>query len=361
MKSVFALLFVSITCFAQEQDSLLYQLLNISNDTERVNQLYQTGFNLRNTDAELSYQYARSCEQQALKSNSPKHLAKSYNLLGILYYKKANYNKALTYQKKALNINDHIKNLHGIAINQTNLGNIYSDLNSLDLAETAYLKALHIYNQLNDKLLITKTLLNIGVLKYEHHQLEAAVRQFKEALNFAEQLNDYDLMASCNNNIGTIYREQLKLDSALAYLYEAIKQRELTGNEMEMADSYNNIANVFIKEYNFVEAENYIHLADSIATKFDYLEAKVEIYDTKVAYYEAQQKFEDALFWNKKHHSLKDSLKQLNTELNDIDFTENTTSFQVNNRPSSFSKILFICTLSLLLIGIPLYLIRYKR
>lgn len=362
MRILIVSLFLSITCFSQQQDSVLYQLLNIPNDTERVNQLYQQGFNLRNSDIELSYEFAKYCEQSALLTNSPKHLAKSYNLLGILYYKKGNYNKALAFQKKSLALNQTANYLKGIALNHTNLGNIYSDLSYFDLAEKAYLQALQTYNLLNDKLLITKTLINIGVLKYEQKQLDPAVSQFKEALHYANDLSDYDLMASCNNNIGTIYREQKKLDSALTYLFEAIKQRELIDNTRELADSYNNISNVFILQKDFAQANYYLESADSIASQFDYLEAKVEIYDTRAALYEAQQNFEQALFWNKKYHALKDSLKQLDSDFPETDFIQKTSTFSdLNNRPNNFSKSIFICILTLLIIGIPLFLMRYKR
>ena len=83
----------------------MYQLKNIPNDTERVNQIYKAGFEMRNSNPELAYQYAIVCEAEAVKSNSDKHLAKSYNLLGVLFFKKGNYQQAIKFQKKALSIN----------------------------------------------------------------------------------------------------------------------------------------------------------------------------------------------------------------------------------------------------------------
>jgi hypothetical protein len=75
----------------QLNDSLLYQTQHIENDTERVNQLYKIGFDNRNIDPDMSYEFAKICEQEALKTNSAKHVAKAYNLLGVLYYKKGNF------------------------------------------------------------------------------------------------------------------------------------------------------------------------------------------------------------------------------------------------------------------------------
>src|SRR6478736_4221963 len=102
MRIIVVLYFMTVSCFAQVKDSVLYQFTQIKNDTERVNQIYKTGFELRNMDPEKAYRFAVACEKEALKTKSHKHIAKSYNLLGVLYYKKANYNKALRYQKKSL-------------------------------------------------------------------------------------------------------------------------------------------------------------------------------------------------------------------------------------------------------------------
>ena len=56
--TLFLLCYQSLVCGAQVGDSTLYQLLQLPNDTERVNQIYQQGFNLRNADIELAFQYA---------------------------------------------------------------------------------------------------------------------------------------------------------------------------------------------------------------------------------------------------------------------------------------------------------------
>ncbi len=58
MKLIVISILLSFTCYAQVNDSLLYQIKSIENDTERVNQLYKIGFDIRNTDPELSYKIA---------------------------------------------------------------------------------------------------------------------------------------------------------------------------------------------------------------------------------------------------------------------------------------------------------------
>ena len=364
MKLVFIFILLSLKCFSQANDSLFYQTLQIENDTERVNQLYKIGFDIRNNDPEMSYEFAKKCELEALKTNSPKHMAKAYNLLGVLYYKRGNFTKAIQYQKQALAFNQSANNETGIAINQTNLGNIYSDLNYLQLAEQYYLQALQTYNKTGNTLQITRSLINLGVLKYNKKENNAAIKQFEEALIYANNIRENELIASCYNNIGTILREQNKLDSALLYLEESLKIRQLIDNEFELADSYNNIALVYVMQKNFNQAANYISLADNIATKYDYTEALLELYHTRSLFFEAQQNYEQANVWLKKHYALKDSIQTLEKNAIELDFDDNKQTAKVENKNIknyTLNNLWFLISFIILLVGIPLFLIRYKR
>lgn len=362
MKLIIILIFLPASYFSQVNDSLLFQLKNIENDTERVNQLYIAGFDLRNTDPDKAYQFAITCEKEALKSNSIIHIAKSYNLLGVLFYKKGNYAKALQFQKKSLHLNKSIQNEFGIAINHANIGNIYSDINYPTLAESSYLQSLQASNKTNNTLQITRCLINIGSLKYNQKQLNSAIKQFKEALKYANIINDHNLIASCYNNIGTILREQNQLDSALIYLEEGLKIRQLIDDEFELADSYNNIAMVYISQKNYNQAANFIMLAGDICKKYDYPEALAELYHTRSVFYEAQQNYEQANIWLKKHYNLNDSLEKIEKENNDNQFLIEDEIKQSSNsaaKNSQFSWLLI--SFIAMLIGIPLFLLKFKR
>lgn len=362
MKLVIIYILLSFTCIAQVNDSLLYQLKSIENDTERVNQLYQTGFNIRNSDPEMSYKIAILCENEAVKSKSAIHLAKSYNLLGLLFYKKGDYTNALKFQKRALEINLALQNQFWIAINQSNIGNIYSDINRPKLAENAYLQSLQASNKTSNTLQITRCLINIGVLKLEQKEYNAAIKQFKEALNYANLIGNQDLISICYNNIGVIFKDQNKMDSALLYLEESLKIKQLTDNEFELADSYINIADIYISQKNFNQALNYILLATENSKKYENQEAFIELYQIQYRFYEAQQNFEQANIFLQKHYALKDSLQKLEQESNNIVLSdEKVTDESTQHYAKSISNTWLLISLLILVIIIPLFLIRFKK
>ena len=354
MRISILLIFTAVNCFSQTVDSLLYQLKNISNDTERVNQIYKAGFEIRNSNPEVAYQYALACKQEALKSNSDKHLAKSYNLLGVLFFKKGDYASAIKFQKKALGLNQAAKYALGMAINQTNLGNIYTELNYFNQAEASYLKALQVYNALDNKLQITRCLMNIGSLKNDLKQYEAAKMQFKEALVYANEIGDLELISDCNSNIGTNFINLHQLDSALIYLEEGLKLREMIGNELEKSNSYTNLAYLHILKKEFDKAKNYLNLSQTVCDKYDYPEAKVELYGTLSFYYETQKQFESALIWQKKQVALNDSLQKLDKENNQLQFFDEEQTAVKTSDGDAYKPLLFLIIglLSIIILGL---------
>ncbi len=348
MRILVLLLLMSTKCFSQASDSLVYQLQQIANDTERVNQLYQKGFDLRNSNIELAYQLAIACEQEAKKQTSKKHLAKSYNLLGVLHFKKSNYETAIAFQKKALALNQSCGNTLGCAINQTNLGNIYSELNYNKQAESFYLQALRTYNQLNNTLQITRCLINIGALKNKQKRFDAANKQYKKGLEYATALNNMELMSDCYNNLGVNCISQYQLDSAELFLQEGLKLREQIDDELEMINSYNNLAHLYIEKKNFIKAKAYLLLSETLCNNNNYIEGKVELYSNWSFWHEAQKQYEPALKFKNKHIYLRDSIQQIDKENNQLLFLDNETTTSENHSHKWF--YVAISALSILII-----------
>ena len=355
--TLFLLCYQSLVCGAQVGDSTLYQLLQLPNDTERVNQIYQQGFNLRNADIELAFQYATVCEQEAKKSDSKKHIAKSYNLLGVLFFKKSDYESAIIYQTKALKINQAIYYATGCGINQINLGNIYAELTYYNQAESYYLQALKTYNALNNKLQLTRCLINIGALKNNQKQFDAAKHQYQQALMYAQQLNDIELVSDCYNNIGVNCISEKQLDSAEIYLQEGLKLREQMDDDLEKINSYNNLAHLYIEIKEFDKAKNYLKLSETLCTQQDFAEGKVELYSNYSFWHEAQKQYEQAFRYKKMQIQLRDSIQLLDKENNQLMLLNNTiedsTKSATNNSIWLYGMIAFLIVI-IIFLGIKL-------
>lgn len=362
MKAISLSIFVLVSALVPAQsDSALYQLIRIANDTERVNQIYQAGFAIRNSDPELAYSYAVIAETEALKSGSKKHLAKSYNLKGILHYKKGDYSRALSLQQQALQLNEEAGFEYGMAINQTNLGNIYSDMGYKDLAEASYLKALKSYNALNNRRQIVNSLINLGVLKHDQQRHRLAKRYFMTALAMATEDKDLAVMASCNTNIGAMLMEEQLPDSALLYLEESQKLLDLQDNVLELSDVYDNMGLSYLQKGETAKALGYLRRADSISTAYNYTDGLVHVYDSYAKFYEAQQDYKEANAWLKKHYRLKDSILRISKEEMNLALVDEAPGLHENSPDPAFKNGWILVILGALAVASAAFLIRNKR
>lgn len=313
-RSFFLFLIISLTVRAQDPDTLLSHILNLENDTQKVNQLYTIGFSLIDKDPVLSFSYAQYCEKIAQKSKSPRHVAKSYNLKGILLFKHGLNKKALNYFEKYLQCSKELKNKIGEAFAFTNLGNIYLQLQQYEKAESYFLQALNMYNFLNNRVEVANGLINLGVVKHEQMQLEAASENYLQALKISDELNNYEIRAMCLNNIAQVFSDKGDLEKALAYNYDALELREMMGLEVDMADSYLSIAEIALRQKNIVLADEILNEAKNLCYKLHYLEAEITYHKLCSELNAQKNNFELALFHLKFNNHLHDSLLLLQKE-----------------------------------------------
>ncbi len=280
-------------------------------DTEKVNVFYKEGFKARVYAPQYAYNCAKQAEFFATQSGSQKHLAKAYNLIGVLYYRKGDLKKALAQHQKALEIREAIKDERGIAMSETNLGNIYTDLQKNEMAERSYMKALQINHKLNNEKQSANCYINIGVLKMGEKKLEESEKYFLNAYKIAKNTMDYELEAMCLNNLAVINIEGKNYESAIGNCLDALKANEIMGNEMDKTDSYINLARAYYRLNDEKNCDFYVNKADSLCRVFDYLDAKCKLLLLKSGIAEGKDPVL-ALHCYKVYITLKDSIEKEN-------------------------------------------------
>ncbi|MDZ4664257.1 MAG: tetratricopeptide repeat protein [Bacteroidota bacterium] len=360
MRKQFFTLFVilSICLGAQNFDSLIITSIKLGTDTERVNMFYREGFKARVFSPQFAYNCAKQAEFFGQQSGSQKHLAKAYNLLGVLYYRKGDLKKALNFHKKALSIRESINDIIGIAFSETNLGNVYTDLHKNEMAERCYLHALKINHELGNEKQKGNCYINIGVLKMDDKKLEESQNYFLNAYKIAKATMDYELEAMCLNNLAVINIANKNYESAIGNCLDAIKANEIMGNEMDKTDSYINLARAYYRLNDEKNWEFYVNKADSLCRAFDYIDAKCKLLLLKSGIAEGKDAVL-ALYCFKAYLSLKDSIEKENRQIvmsNDF----NEEKVEVPNNPHPFSFPYFML-LSILVLCFAVIFIIYKN
>ena len=360
LRFLIVFLFFGFCMLGQDPDTLLTTILNIENDTTRVNQLYKQGFDLVDKNPQLAYNYAHNCEKAAKKSKSLRHISKSKNLLGRLFYTHGHYKRAVVYFEEYLKSSLALNNTLDIAFGYMNLGNAYMALKHFDKVEHFYLKAIDGYNSLNNKEQVANGLTNLAVLKHLQNQLDAALENYQKAFETGEELNDYNIKANCLNNMAQIFFDKGNYEKALAYNYDALELREFMELDVDLADSHFSISEIAIKQKNTVLAEDNLDLAFQICNKIGYNQGKINYYKLFSELQEQKNNYKSSMENFKLYKQLNDSI--LLTEGSELKFNFKETTEPIFNRTKSEIKNMWLLSLlSLLLIIIPFVLIRYKR
>jgi len=346
---------------SQNFDSLVFYSIKINSDTAKVNLFYAEGFEKRMKNPQYSYNCARQAEYFASHANSPRHIAKAYNLLGILFYKKGDLKTALGYHQKALQLRESIRDEKGIALSETNIGNILSDLQKTELAEISYLRALQLNSKLNDTKQCGNCYINLGVLKVSVKEMEAAEKYFYEAFKIAKTTVDYELEALALNNLSYINIHKGNYEIAISNCFDALKAKEIMENEFEKTDSYLNLAKAYFYLNDKNNYEYYLNRADSFCKAYDYTEARYELYRLKAEILEKEKRFEEALKMYKMSVVLKDSMEMDNKMLAaEYNFLEDRKADEEMRKPFQFPFFM----LALILFGsiaIAYFIFKFKK
>jgi class 3 adenylate cyclase len=142
--------------------------------------------------------------------------------VGVSYWAKSDYPKALEYLFRALSLSEETHNIQGLARSAGNLGNVYADLADYPSALAYYNKALNISRQLHDTLGIARKLGNIGTVYKEMKDYPRALTYYMESLRYYRYASEKRGQAVSIENIGWVYQEQKKYMLAIEFFRNAL-------------------------------------------------------------------------------------------------------------------------------------------
>ncbi len=261
------------------EDSLLFLLKKIPDDTNKVNVLNELGWTLKynnpDTAVILSMQALSIAKKISLSSQKnislggKKGISSSLGNLGAYNFLKGDYAKALDYYFMAMKVDEGLNNKKRIASHYGNIGIVYRNQADYSKALEYYFKALKIDEELRrspDKTLslagkkgMATRLGNIGIVYDEQADYQKALDYYLKALKIDEDLSNKNGIAIRLGNIGVAYynkAEQSRKFSdtsqtgryyakALNYIQQALKMDEIIENKNRISYDLGNIGTVF--------------------------------------------------------------------------------------------------------------------
>jgi tetratricopeptide (TPR) repeat protein len=245
------------------------------------------------------------------KLNDVSGIATAYGNIGLVYHDKGEWDKALEYYKKDLEISKRLNNETGMARAHGNIGVVYHDKGEWDNALEYYKKDLEISEKLNDVSGIATAHGNIGVVYLDKGEWDKALEYQKKRLEISKRLNNVSGMAIAYGNIGEVYYKKGKLNTALEYQKKRLEISKRLNNVSGMAIAYGNIGLVYLDKGEWDKALEYHKKDLEISEKLNNVSGMARAYCNIGAIYRDKGEWDKALEYHKKDLEISEKLNDV--------------------------------------------------
>ncbi len=226
----------------QDRDSLL-RLLNGRTNVNKVELLFRIAESYKATNnIDSALYFADLALGHAQKQADRKTEALALNKYGKLMRLNNDYQGALKYYSKALEIYAAIRDDFSYSVTLNNIGEVYEKSGDSKSALDNFQRALKIQERNRDTFGIASTYANIGNTYRTINELGRALEYYFQSLRIHEKMNNKAGIAGLMDLIGSAYTLSDSLDKAYKYLDQALKIREELGNKNEISISQTNLA-----------------------------------------------------------------------------------------------------------------------
>ncbi|HMV10309.1 MAG TPA: helix-turn-helix domain-containing protein [Cyclobacteriaceae bacterium] len=162
-------------------------------------------------------------------------------MIGLNYSQANNYEKAIEYHKKALELNTQINHKTGIARDFNNLGYTHELMKDFTSARDNYVKALNMRMAIGDSAEMILPFLNVGAINITLKNYPAALEHLSKAQRLAKKFNNNNLIALIDQNFGSIDVAKGNYKSALEHYQAALKLAHQIGDKKRKENVYEDL------------------------------------------------------------------------------------------------------------------------
>ncbi len=292
--------------------------------------------------------YFQKADQLLQDMDWPREQAVIYGNFAAIYEDLGEFDSALVWNDRFLDIARSIDNKMFEAFGMTVAGDIFQNKGQHELAGRNYLKAVRIYEtlneparladvlrllgatqtsflnfedartnlkkaiaiylQINDQYYLAQSYRNLAHVYYLKETFPQAITYNRKALDIAQQLEDPFGIAQAYENLGEIFNSSDTLDQALDYLQKSDQLYLQIADSISSAGIKNLLAEVHYKLGNLTRALGYNQIAEAVYTNFEIPAGLKNVYLTSHKIYQSLGEDQQALNAFQKYTEIKDSL-----------------------------------------------------
>ncbi len=219
-------------------------------------------------------------------------------VIGAIFKNQGDFESAMTYHSKALELQQHANDKSGMALTYNNLGTTSLEQLHIEKAEEYFLKALKLYEELGDQRGRSVIFINLGSLNQNRGNLEKAQEFFQQSLNIRKSINDRQGQIFSFARLGNVQLLRNDKASALENGLASLALAEEKGYPRGIRDACELLSKVYKKQRNYAEAlsyhERFMAAKDSIADQENIRAVTKAEFNYKFEYERIQDSLKDA-------------------------------------------------------------------
>lgn len=235
-------------------------------------------------------------------------IAGALNLMGVVYYYYAMYERAVEYFIRALYLLKETDDYISMSRLHNNLGEVYREVGNFDEALESYEKALVLCNEYNFELNAAVILENMGEIYFRKKQFSSSIECYEKSYIILAKNDDLTALAEVEGRIGKIHFVRNELEEARTYYTKALNKLEKLENCYFAIDILIHLAELEMStnEKSFIE---YMLKAIQYAEKTNARKKLSLIYKMMTDFYERKSNFERALEFYKRYHHMEQEIE----------------------------------------------------
>jgi len=234
-------------------------------------------------------------------------IAASISNLGLIYYRLNNYQQALAYFQEAAQLFNEVGSPTAVMI-YLNMSAIYAEIKNFRKAEEYIFLARKKNGETGDKRIEAYALLNLGTLYTDEGDYEKG-RQYLDSALYANQVvNDQANIAKVYGNLGSNYSRMKDYRRSNGYYKQALAINNTLENVRSIAANNTGIGENYIMLDSLSLAYSYLSRGLSLGKSAQAIDVQRDASGNLSRYFEQIGRYDSALYYNRQHALLKDSL-----------------------------------------------------
>ena len=246
--------------------------------------------------------------QKAVHSNAGRELGLAYVDIAMYYRGELDFNKAVEYSLKGIDILEQTNNQKNLVTSCINLAIIYQQMKLTDQQKIYIEKALSYARKLGDKKLLFIALLQYGMYCTELKDFKKTKTYFDSAQFYYSSVYPFSYRQSYFLIGASSFQNLKQYDSARYYYQKAFELAKEFNSRWNMSEPLLQIGYVYLQEKKYAEAENYLKQGLDIALKDSTKVFIKEGYGTLSDLYFAMGRYKESVEYLQQYNEMKDTI-----------------------------------------------------